>query len=149
MRSMQAAVRTIPSNACAPRLLAKKPWAAPRVNCLATISTAACIRWSANRKSTPSRVRGLNSPTVTDSGVEQQLGAYLDARISLFRKLGSGWQTDVFEFEVTHSCRHGDIPAGRPLVLKVYQFGIAAEKCARETWAMRRLKDAGYPVPRP
>ena len=86
---------------------------------------------------------------MTDSGVEQQLGAYLDARISLFRKLGSGWQTDVSEFEVTHSCRHGDIPTGRPLVLKVYQFGIAAEKCARETWAMRRLKDAGYPVPRP
>ncbi len=26
---------------------------------------------------------------------------------------------------------------------------MAAEKCARETWTMRRLKDAGYPVPHP
>jgi len=91
----------------------------------------------------------LNSLAAVDSHVEQQLGSYLGARISRFSTLGSGWQTDVFEFEVASPCSHADIPARRPLVLKIYQAGTTPEKCARESWAMRRLLDAGYPVPRP
>ena len=87
--------------------------------------------------------------TAVDSRVEQQLGAYLAAKISLFCKLSSGWQTDVFEFEVPSPCRRADLPTGQPLVLKIYRTGMAAEKCAREAWTMVRLKDAGYPVPRP
>src|SRR4029077_12429518 len=145
MRNMQAAVRTTPSSGCAPRLRAKKPWAARRANCLATTSTAAYIRWSANRKSmpcwkrskrakasAPSRVSGLDSLNPADSRVEQQLGSYLGARISRFSTLGSGWQTDVFEFEVPSPCSRADIPTRQPLVLKIYQAGMAAEKCARE-----------------
>ena len=84
-----------------------------------------------------------------DSYVEQQLRAFLSTKVSLFRRLGNGWQTDVFEFEVLSPASHSEIPAGRPLVLKLYQAGMSAEKCACETWAMQRLKDAGYPVPRP
>jgi len=84
-----------------------------------------------------------------DSNVEQQLGSYLGARLSRFSALGSGWQTDVFEFEVPSPCSRADIPTRRPLVLKVYQAGMSAEKYARESWAMRRLLDAAYPVPRP
>jgi aminoglycoside phosphotransferase (APT) family kinase protein len=83
-----------------------------------------------------------------DSYVERQLAAYLSTKVSLFRRLGHGWQTDVFEFEASSPGSHSEIPAGQPLVLKLYQAGMSAEKCARETWAMQRLKDAGYPVPR-
>jgi aminoglycoside phosphotransferase (APT) family kinase protein len=95
------------------------------------------------------RISGSNSLTADDSHLEQQLSSYLAARVSRFRRLGSGWQTDVFEFELLSPCNRADIPGGQPLVLKVYQSGIAAEKCARESFAMHRLKDAGYPVPRP
>ena len=84
-----------------------------------------------------------------DSYVEQQLGSYLGARISRLRTLGGGWQTDVLEFEVAAPCSRSDIPARRPLALKIYQAGMSAKKCARETSAMCRLLDGGYPVPRP
>lgn len=86
---------------------------------------------------------------VADSHVELQLSAYLAARVSRFRKLGSGWQTDVFEFEIPAACRCANLPANQPLVLKIYPAGMTAEICARESSAMNRLKDAGYPVPRP
>jgi aminoglycoside phosphotransferase (APT) family kinase protein len=85
---------------------------------------------------------------IADSHLELQLSAYLSARISRFRKLGSGWQTDVFEFEIPSLNRCASLPAGQPLILKIYQAGMLVDKCAREAWAMRRLKDAGYPVPR-
>src|SRR5260370_19935136 len=103
----------------------------------------------AKSRAAESEDSGRESQVGADSYVEQQLSSYLAATISRFRQLGSGWQTDVFEFEVSSPWSRADTPAGRPLVLKVYRSGIAAEKCARESFAMHRLKDAGYPVQRP
>jgi aminoglycoside phosphotransferase (APT) family kinase protein len=66
-------------------------------------------------------------------------------RISDVTLLGSGFETDVFAF----SLEAAGESAGQvqDLVLRVYAGEGTAEKAAREFGAMRRLREAGYPVP--
>jgi aminoglycoside phosphotransferase (APT) family kinase protein len=59
--------------------------------------------------------------------------------------LGSGYETDVFAF----SLEAGGEGSGevQDLVLRLYAGEDTAAKAAREFGAMRRLREAGYPVP--
>lgn len=65
------------------------------------------------------------------------------SRITDFRYLASGFESDVYEF-ILH------LPGGetQPLILRQYAGGGAAEKEIREAAGMGRLFQAGYPVPK-
>lgn len=82
--------------------------------------------------------------------IEVRLGRYLGTTIAGLRVLASGWETTVFEFVIGGPCgRAEQLPVGAPIVLRFYEGSRADEKGGREGPAMRRLADAGYPVPRP
>jgi aminoglycoside phosphotransferase (APT) family kinase protein len=78
------------------------------------------------------------------------LSAYLGAGVEHLRVLASGWETTLYEFEL--SSRAGKLPgveAGAPLVLRFYPSVEAADKGAMEFRTISHLAGAGYPVPRP
>jgi aminoglycoside phosphotransferase (APT) family kinase protein len=82
--------------------------------------------------------------------IEARLAAYLGTTIAGLRVLASGWETTVFEFAIGSPCgRAEQLPIGAPLVLRFYEGSRADDKGVREGATMRRLADAGYPVPRP
>lgn len=68
------------------------------------------------------------------------------SQTSDFRLLGSGYETDVFAFSLAPGFEGTE--EARDLVLRVYAGEGASEKSEREFAAMRRLRAAGYPVPR-
>jgi aminoglycoside phosphotransferase (APT) family kinase protein len=82
--------------------------------------------------------------------IEARLAAYLGTTIAGLRVLASGWETTVFEFAIGSPCSRAEqLPIGAPLVLRFYEGSRADDKGVREGATMRRLADAGYPVPRP
>jgi aminoglycoside phosphotransferase (APT) family kinase protein len=82
--------------------------------------------------------------------IRQRLAKYLDGEVAELRVLASGWETTVFEFvRASPSRARGEIPAGRPLVLRFYQGKLAGQKGPREWSALAALAALGYCVPRP
>jgi aminoglycoside phosphotransferase (APT) family kinase protein len=82
--------------------------------------------------------------------IEARLAGYLGTTIGGLRVLASGWETTVFEFAIGDPCgRAEQLPVGEPIVLRFYEGSRADEKGGREGPTMRRLADAGYPVPQP
>src|SRR5438552_3872701 len=85
-----------------------------------------------------------------EAEIRERLSKYLDAPVEYLRVLASGWETTVFEFALADtSNRCPEIPPKRPLVLRFYQSGRAAEKGARESRVFERLYSVRYRVPRP
>lgn len=84
------------------------------------------------------------------SQIRDPLARYLGVAINGLRVLASGWETTVFEFALGARSPHSsEIPADTPLVLRFYEGSQAGDKGARESLTIRRLAEAGYPVPRP
>jgi aminoglycoside phosphotransferase (APT) family kinase protein len=84
----------------------------------------------------------------------QPLGAalsrYLGAGVQHLRVLASGWETTLYEFELSgRSAMLPELQAGEPLVLRFYPSIEAAHKGALEYRTITHLANAGYPVPRP
>jgi aminoglycoside phosphotransferase (APT) family kinase protein len=71
-------------------------------------------------------------------------------RISLklkdFKDITSGWETQIFSFDLEWSTKRGKIEEG--LIVRVYSPGIGAAKAERESTVMTQLLRVGYPVPR-
>src|SRR5579871_3565187 len=84
---------------------------------------------------------------LTAAEVQQGLQAFYasefaGAMITPPTLLGSGFEADVFAFTLK-----SDLPA-QDLILRLYVREGVVEKANREFVAMRRLNQAGYPVPR-
>jgi len=78
------------------------------------------------------------------------LSLYLGAGVEHLRVLASGWETTLYEFELSNrSGRLPELQAGAPLVLRFYPSIEAADKGALEYRTISHLASAGYPVPRP
>jgi aminoglycoside phosphotransferase (APT) family kinase protein len=61
-------------------------------------------------------------------------------------EINMGWETELYTFEVD-STKNGDrIKEHR--VLRVFQGDGAGHKSAKEYYLMRKLDEAGYPVPK-
>jgi aminoglycoside phosphotransferase (APT) family kinase protein len=78
------------------------------------------------------------------------LSLYLGAGVENLRALASGWETTLYEFELSgQSAMLPGVWAGVPLVLRFYPSVEAADKGALEYRTLSHLAGAGYPVPRP
>ena len=78
------------------------------------------------------------------------LSLYLGAGVEDLRALASGWETTLYEFELSgQSAMLPELQAGVPLVLRFYPSVEAADKGALEYRTISHLANAGYPVPRP
>lgn len=78
------------------------------------------------------------------------LSVYLGAEVEHLRVLASGWETTLYEFELSsRSAMLPELQAGVPLVLRFYPSVEAADKGALEFRTINYLASAGYPVPRP
>jgi aminoglycoside phosphotransferase (APT) family kinase protein len=78
------------------------------------------------------------------------LSLYLGARVENLRVLASGWETTLYEFELSgQSAKLPGLQAGLPLVLRFYPSIEAADKGALEYRTIGHLANAGFPVPRP
>jgi aminoglycoside phosphotransferase (APT) family kinase protein len=73
-------------------------------------------------------------------------GAAGRRRVGAVTLLGSGFETEIFAFSLAGS-RAGEGDA-QELILRLYAGEGAPGKAAHEFAAMRRLRQAGYPVPR-
>lgn len=62
-----------------------------------------------------------------------------------FHEISSGWESDVYAFDLRSDAQQGSEPEA--LVLRVYPGVDALEKSEREFKALRRLHRTGYPVP--
>jgi aminoglycoside phosphotransferase (APT) family kinase protein len=101
-----------------------------------------------NRPSPCSLGAALVKPDIAD--IERRLTSFLGAQVTYFHVLASGWETVVFEFNLRASPpRATQLPANRPLVLRLYEGSHAADKGAREAAVMRLLADVKYPLPEP
>ncbi|TET11075.1 MAG: hypothetical protein E3J86_03840 [Candidatus Thorarchaeota archaeon] len=71
-------------------------------------------------------------------------------RISLklndFRDITSGWETQIFSFDLEWSTKRGKMQEG--LIVRIYTPGVGAKKAERESTVMTQLSRVGYPVPR-
>jgi len=82
------------------------------------------------------------------SALGARLRDFLAAPIDSLRVLASGWETIVFEFALAApSPRIPGVPAGAPLVLRLYDAGRGDDKGPREYAAMRAVAAAKLPVP--
>jgi aminoglycoside phosphotransferase (APT) family kinase protein len=78
------------------------------------------------------------------------LSRYLGASVVDLRVLASGWETTLYEFELSgRSATVPELQPGVPLVLRFYPSVEAADKGALEYRTLSHLAGAGYPVPRP
>jgi aminoglycoside phosphotransferase (APT) family kinase protein len=73
-------------------------------------------------------------------------GSWYGARIREVANLSTGWESEMYSFHLEHG------PAEQrqceDLILRIYPGDDAHGKSAREFHGMRRLHNAGYPVPR-
>ncbi len=93
-----------------------------------------------------------SSPQLTDEPqpLAAALSRYLGAGVVHLRVLASGWETTLYEFELSGpSATAPELQPGMPLVLRFYPSVEAADKGALEYRMLSRLASAGYPVPRP
>ncbi|MFQ6027239.1 MAG: phosphotransferase family protein [Dehalococcoidia bacterium] len=67
------------------------------------------------------------------------------AQVSDLTSLSSGWESDVYSFELAHG--PGEGRQREQLILRIYPGNDARDKSAREFQGMRELHEAGYPVP--
>lgn len=65
--------------------------------------------------------------------------------IKAIEDITSGWESEVYAFDLLH----GPAKDIQPLILRLYAGEHAFAKAEREFIALRRLHNAGYPVPRP
>ncbi len=88
----------------------------------------------------------LNIPTEArlQRCIRTALPEYGKAEVVDLKGITSGWETDVYAFDLTVQ----DVTRPLPLVLRVYQGQHAREKSALEFDALRRLHSVGYPVPK-
>ena len=79
------------------------------------------------------------------------LSLYLGAGVENLRALASGWETTLYEFELSgQSAMLPGVQGGVPLVLRFYQASEAADiKGALDYRTISHLANAGYPVPQP
>jgi aminoglycoside phosphotransferase (APT) family kinase protein len=78
------------------------------------------------------------------------LSRYLGADVVDLRVLASGWETTLYEFELSgRSATAPELQPSVPLVLRFYPSVEAADKGASEYRTLSHLAGAGYPVPRP
>jgi aminoglycoside phosphotransferase (APT) family kinase protein len=78
------------------------------------------------------------------------LSLYLGVGVVNLRVLASGWETTLYEFQLSgRSALLADLQPRVPLVLRFYPSIEAAGKGALEYRTIRHLASAGYPVPRP
>jgi len=84
----------------------------------------------------------------------RKLEAYLEplypdrtgASVVSLDEVNMGWETEIYTFEVD-SRKDGDV-IKEHRVLRVFQGDGAGHKSAKEYYLMRKLDEAGYPVPR-
>jgi aminoglycoside phosphotransferase (APT) family kinase protein len=63
-------------------------------------------------------------------------------RVRNLRCISSGWESDVYSFDLEHGQAHRT-----GLILRLYPGDDARDKSAREFRSLRLLREAGYPVP--
>jgi aminoglycoside phosphotransferase (APT) family kinase protein len=73
---------------------------------------------------------------------ESAFPAWQDVRVGELASISEGWESDIYSFDLEHGAR-----AREGLILRIYPGDDAREKSAREFQGMRRLHQAGYPVP--
>jgi aminoglycoside phosphotransferase (APT) family kinase protein len=66
---------------------------------------------------------------------------YPGATVTDFSPISDGWETEVFRFTLTHN------GSAAGLILRMYPGQDATAKCPREFETLRKLYEAGYPVP--
>jgi len=117
---------------------------------LPTRSSANCAAGDAHTTlASPCRTSHLNSP-LSPNRWPPRFPATLGAGIEHLRVLASGWETTLYEFELSGpSAMLPELKAGVPLVLRFYPSVEAAGKGALEYRTISHLASAGYPVPRP
>ncbi len=88
------------------------------------------------------------SEALTEARLQQYihttLPEYGKAEVVGLKEITSGWETDVYAFDLTAKNDSELLP----LVLRAYQGQHAREKSALEFDALRRLHSVGYPVPK-
>jgi len=88
------------------------------------------------------------SETLTEARLQRYIRTTLPehgkAEVVGLKEITSGWETDVYAFDLTAK----NISEPLPLVLRAYQGQDAREKSALEFGALRRLHSVGYPVPK-
>jgi aminoglycoside phosphotransferase (APT) family kinase protein len=88
-----------------------------------------------------------------NDGVQQRLQAYCvqlfadrQVRVGKVARVGAGWETEIYSFDVE------SWPAAQVrregLIMRLYPGDGASVKAAHEFRSMRQLYDSGYPVPR-
>jgi aminoglycoside phosphotransferase (APT) family kinase protein len=84
----------------------------------------------------------IGKPELSDCLQQYLAGRYPGATISDFQFITSGWESDVYTFTLR-------LPADAPkaLIVRLYPGDGATEKLVCETCGLRRLHQAGYPVP--
>jgi aminoglycoside phosphotransferase (APT) family kinase protein len=88
------------------------------------------------------------------SNMQQRLQAYYESRLPAEQApqienlvgITTGWEHEMYAFDLTYLA--GKSRQREVLVLRIYDSDDAQEISAREFYGMRRLHEAGYPVPR-
>ena len=86
-------------------------------------------------------------------GLAEKLVEYLDSEnmhrtnhaVKNISEINMGWETELFTFE--SAFKEGDAQGHEDLVLRVFSGDNAASKASKEFYLMKRLDEAGYPVP--
>ncbi|MGC9522428.1 MAG: phosphotransferase family protein [Anaerolineae bacterium] len=74
--------------------------------------------------------------------LRQSMPEWVDAEVRNLNEISAGWESDVYAFDL-----HVKPDVRESLVLRIYPGADAREKAVREFDGMRRLYNAGYPVP--
>jgi aminoglycoside phosphotransferase (APT) family kinase protein len=77
--------------------------------------------------------------------IDTNLTDLVDSSVSDLTSISAGWESDVYSFVL----EHGRSASRKTLdqILRIYPGDDAYEKSAREFEGMRKLYQAGYPVP--
>ena len=88
-----------------------------------------------------------------NDGVQQRLQAYCvqlfadrQVRVGRVARVGAGWETEIYSFDV--ESRPAAQVRREGLIVRLYPGDGASAKAAHEFQGMRQLHDSGYPVPR-
>ena len=88
-----------------------------------------------------------------NNGMQQRLQAYCvqvlpdrQVRVGSLARIGTGWETEIYSFDVESRPAARDRREG--LIVRLYPGDGASAKAAHEFQGMRQLHDSGYPVPR-
>jgi aminoglycoside phosphotransferase (APT) family kinase protein len=81
--------------------------------------------------------------TLDGDEIQSKLSRYTRqiSQIHNFEKITSGWENEVYSFTAEYDNNHKD------LILRIYPGDHAEQKSAKEFNAIKRLHEAGFPVP--